>query len=121
MQYFLEFDPWDNPMHLSKVGNWIITFLSPKEELTHIQLAIAHVLPRRICGDLQPRRLIMRSCPVAHYWEIERIECFDSSLNREILLQPENAQAQQAIHAILQDFDRYGVSVNFKNSQAASA
>lgn len=121
MQYFLEFEPWDNPMHLSKVGNWIITFLSPQEELTHIQLAIAHVLPRRICDRLQPRRLIMRSCPVAHYWEIERIECFDSSLNREILLQPENAQAQQAIHAILQDFDRYGVSVNFKNSQAASA
>ncbi|WP_374573981.1 hypothetical protein [Acinetobacter sp.] len=116
MQYFLEFDPLDNPMHLSKVGNWIITFLSPKEELTHIQLAIAHVLPRQICDYLQPRRLIMRSGPAAHHWEIESIECFDSSLKQDIMLQPENAQAQQVIHTILQDFERYGVSVNFKSS-----
>ena len=116
MQYFLEFDPFDNPMHLSKVGNWIITFLSPKEKLPHIQLAIAHVLPRQICDYLQPRRLIMRSGPAAQYWEIESIECFDSCLNQDITLQLESAQAQQAIHTILQDFDRYGVNVNFKSS-----
>ena len=103
-------------MHLSKVGNWIITFLSPKEELTHIQLAITHVLPRQICDYLQPRRLMMRSGPAAHYWEIESIECFDSRLNQDITLQLESAQAQQLIRTILQDFDRYGVNVNFKSS-----
>mgnify|MGYP000361332413 CR=1 FL=1 len=114
MQYFLEFEPLDNPMHLSKVGNWIITFLSPKEELTHIQLAIAHVLPRRICDGLQPRRLIMRSCPVAHYWEIERIECFDSSLNQELVFLPESPQAQAVIQTILKEFERYDVCINMK-------
>lgn len=33
MQHYLEFDAFDNPMQLSKVGNWVITFLSPAEEL----------------------------------------------------------------------------------------
>ena len=40
MSHYLEFDAFDNPMQLSKVGNWVITFLSPVEELQFVQLAI---------------------------------------------------------------------------------
>ena len=30
--FFLAFDAYDNPMQLGKVGNWVITFLSPKDQ-----------------------------------------------------------------------------------------
>ena len=114
MSYYLEFDAFDNPMQLSKVGNWIITFLSPKEELEHIQLAITHVLPRQMSEHLQPRRLIMHKAPAENNWEIECIECFDSSLNQEITFPPSDPQAQEVIQTILKEFDRYDVCVQFK-------
>jgi hypothetical protein len=119
MPYYLEFDAFDNPMQLSKVGNWIITFLSPKDELEHIQLAISHVLPRQICAHLQPRRLIMHSAAAENHWEIECIECFDSSSNQEITFPPEDPQAQQVIQTILKEFDRYDVCVKFKQDADA--
>lgn len=114
MPYYLEFDAFDNPMQLSKVGNWIITFLSPKEELEHIQLAITHVLPRQISEHLQPRRLIMHHTAAENCWEIDCIECFDSGLNKEITFQPADVQAQQVIQTILNEFDRYDVCIQFK-------
>ena len=48
MLYSFEFDEFDNPMHLSKVGNWVFTFLSPQNQLDHIQLAMTNVIPRSI-------------------------------------------------------------------------
>ncbi|CAM4107887.1 hypothetical protein [Acinetobacter pragensis] len=119
MAHYLQFDTFDNPMQLSKVGNWIITFLSPKDELNHIQLAITHVLPRQICDHLQPRRLIMHSTLIENCWEIENIECFDSSLNKEIAFQPESPQAQTVIQTILKEFDRYDVCVKFKQDSSS--
>lgn len=118
MSYFLEFDAFDNPMQLSKVGNWIITFLSPKDDVNQIQLAITHVLPRQMTDQLQPRRLIMHNGAVENHWEIECIECFDSHLNKEIEFSPEDAQAQSVIQLILKEFERYDVCIKFKHGLA---
>ena len=54
--HFFAFDAYDNPMQLSKVGNWVITFLSPKDQESQIQLAITNLLPRQISAHLQPTR-----------------------------------------------------------------
>ncbi len=112
MTYFLKFDAFDNPMQLSKVGNWVITFLSPKEELTNIQLAITHVLPRQICEYLQPRRIIIHNCALENHWEIECIECFDSRVNQELSFQPSTPEALHVIETVLKEFERYDVCVN---------
>lgn len=114
MAYYLQFDTFDNPMQLSKVGNWIITFLSPQDDLEHIRLAITHVLPRHVCEHLQPRRLIMHNGPADNFWKIENIECFDSSLNQELVFLPESLQAQAVIQTILKEFERYDVCVSIK-------
>ena len=44
---YIQFHPTDNPTHLSKVGNWIITFISDPDA-QNTQLAITNVIPRQI-------------------------------------------------------------------------
>lgn len=114
MSHYLEFDAFDNPMQLSKVGNWVITFLSPVEELQFVQLAITYVLPRQISDSLQPRRVLIQKSPIEHHWLIQAIECFDSTTCQEISLSPEHTTAQQTLAQILKEFEKYDVNLQLK-------
>jgi hypothetical protein len=114
MSHYLEFDAFDNPMQLSKVGNWVITFLSPVEELQFVQLAITYVLPRQISDSLQPRRVLIQKSPIEHHWLIQAIECFDSTTHQEISLSPEHTIAQQTLAQLLKEFEKYDVNVKLK-------
>ncbi|MBD8009173.1 MULTISPECIES: hypothetical protein [Acinetobacter] len=114
MSCYLEFDAFDNPMQLSKVGNWVITFLSPAEELQLVQLAITYVLPRQMCDNLQPRRVLIEKSPLEHHWLIQAIECFDSTTRQEISLTPEHPTAQRTLMQILQEFEKYDVNILLK-------
>ncbi|MEQ1411410.1 hypothetical protein [Acinetobacter indicus] len=110
--HYLQFEPFDNPMQLSKVGNWVITFLSPKDELKQIQLAITHVIPRQVSAQLQPRSIIIHSTEHEQRWLIQAIECFDSTRNQEIILNAADETAQQMLRSILQEFHKYDVDVS---------
>ncbi|ENW29301.1 MULTISPECIES: hypothetical protein [Acinetobacter] len=114
MSHYLEFDAFDNPMQLSKVGNWVITFLSPVEELQFVQLAITYVLPRQISDSLQPRLVLIQKSPLEHHWLIQAIECFDSTTCQEISLSPEHTTAQQTLAQILKEFEKYDVNLQLK-------
>lgn len=116
MSYFLEFDAFDNPMQLSKVGNWVITFLSPKEELENIQLAITYVLPRQANGELQPRRIMICKTSLENTWRIETIECFNSAQNTEVNFSPASQEAQQILQSAQNEFERYDVCVRLKQT-----
>jgi hypothetical protein len=112
MSHYFVFDAFDNPMHLSKVGNWVITFLSPKEELEHIQLAITYVLPRHLSEQLQPRRVIIHNTAQADHWLIQEIECYNSQNMQEVTLESKDPVAQQALQQIIQEFSKYDVNVS---------
>lgn len=108
---FLVFDDFDNPMHLSKVGNWIITFVSPRDQLTDIVLAITYVLPRQISEALQPRRVLIQQTENMTHWKIQHIECYDSQSQQELILDTENPVTQKTLELILQEFSKYDVDV----------
>jgi len=115
MQYYLEFDAFDNPMQLSKVGNWVITFLSSAEEKTAVELAITYVLPRQVSTELQARRVLIQQTEIRNHWLVQGIECFDSQTNQEVYLAPDDEMAQRTLHQILEEFGRYDVDVQLKN------
>ncbi|WP_034588542.1 MULTISPECIES: hypothetical protein [Acinetobacter] len=118
MQYYLEFDAFDNPMQLSKVGNWVITFVSAADELENVQLAITYVLPRQMSDELQPRRVLIHKTENEQQWLIQYIECFDSQNNKEVQLPPSDELAQQTLQQILDEFDRYDVNVQLISVEA---
>jgi hypothetical protein len=111
----LEFNPLDNPMQLSKIGNWLITYVSPKEELDNIQLAITYVLPRQISDQLQPRRVIIHKLESAYKWHVEQIECYDSSTQQEILIQDDETTWNMILEQICREFHKYDVDVSLKS------
>ncbi len=111
MAVLFEFDPFDHPTQLSKVGNWVITFLSPASELHDIQLAITYVLPRQANDQLQARRVIIHSTAHEQQWLIQNIECFDSAQNTEIDLLATTLEGQQVLQTVVQEFARYDVLV----------
>ena len=115
--FFLAFDAYDNPMQLSKVGNWVITFLSPKDQESQIQLAITNVLPRQISAHLQPRRIVIQQSTDALLWQILQIECFDSQTNQELSFQPDDDIGQAVIQKIIQEFDKYDVNIQLVEDQ----
>lgn len=117
MHQYLEFDPFDNPMHLSKVGNWVITFLSPKDVLDHVQLAITHVLPRQMNDQLQMRRVIIRNTEIETLWQIEKIECFCGQNNRELEFLPNDVLVIPMIEQLLEDFAKYDVPVQLNSAK----
>lgn len=109
----LEFDPLDNPMHLKKVGNWVLTFLSAPEQINHIQLAITNVLPRQANGSVQARRIVIEQTEQEHQWAINHIECFDSHANKEVILQASETVGTEIIHILQNEFRKYDVEVLF--------
>ena len=117
----LEFDPFDNPMHLSKVGNWVITFLSPQEQTEHIQLAITNVIPRQVSDQLQPRRIVIRQADLPDQWRIEEIECYDCEQQTDTALDNQPEVLVQVIDALIQEFQKYDVHVNLISSEHLDA
>lgn len=87
--FFLEFDAYDNPMQLSKVGNWVITFLSPKDQEHQIQLAITNVLPRQISAQLQPRRIVIQQSADAQHGKFSKLIVLIVRRIRKLVFKPE--------------------------------
>ena len=106
----LAFDPLDNPMHLSKVGNWVMTFLSPQGQTDTIQLALTYVIPRQVNEVLQPRRIVIHQTAHADQWQIDSVECYDSQLQQDILLDHPESMIK-VLEDLISEFKRYDVNV----------
>ena len=109
---YIQFHPTDNPTHLSKVGNWVITFISDPDA-QNTQLAITNVIPRQIQNELQVRKFIIENTQENQIWSIQEIECFDSALNQSLKLDLRSAQSEQFIQQLLAEFRRYDVEVSY--------
>ena len=114
-EFSLEFDPFDHPTQLRKVGNWIFTFLSTPEEMPYIQLAITNVMPRHISDELQPRCVIIHNTEDENIWKIEVVECFNSQTNQEMLFAAADPQSQLVLKSIITEFARYDVNLTLKS------
>lgn len=114
LSQMLEFDPLDNPMYLKKVGNWVLTFLNADDQVNNIQLAITNVIPRKPDGSLQARRIIIEQLEHENLWQINHIECFDSSENKEVLIHAFEKTGSEMIEDLLQEFRKYDVEVIFR-------
>ena len=110
--HYLEFHPADNPMHLKKVGNWVLTFLSPKENLNHIQLAITSVLPRQVSDNLQPLRVIIDQTDVENRWSIQQIICYDSTQGKDEIFNCDDEVGSKVIANLMQEFNKYDVELS---------
>lgn len=110
--HYLEFHPADNPMYLKKIGNWVLTFLSPQQDLTHIQLAITSVLPRQVSENLQPLRVIIEQTEVENRWLIQQIICYDSTQGHDEIFSCDDAIGVKVIETVMQEFNKYDVKLN---------
>ena len=110
MLYSFEFDDFDNPMHLSKVGNWVFTFLSPQQQIEHIQLAITNIIPRQANSIFQARKLIIEQ-DHQNLWNIIQLECFDGLNQKEILMPLQDLQANEIFQDIISEFAKYDVEI----------
>lgn len=115
MHYSFEFDEFDNPMQLSKVGNWVFTFLSPQQQIKNIQLAITNVIPRHVNSPLQARRLVIESLDNENTWQLLQLECFDGETQKEVLLASEDMQTQEILEQILTEFSKYDVDIKLQS------
>jgi cytochrome c-type biogenesis protein CcmH/NrfF len=108
------FAPYDNPMHLSKVGNWVITFVSDAQAEQTI-LAFTYVIPRQQSEELQPRRvLIQQSLQHEHHWIIQSIECYNANNQQDHLLDLNSPITVQILKEILQEFQKYDVEMTIE-------
>ena len=108
------FAPYDNPMHLSKVGNWVITFASDAQAAQTI-LALTYVIPRQQSEEIQPRRLLIQQClEKQHYWDIQTIECYNANMQQDQLLELNSPIAQQILKEIIQEFQKYDVEMTIE-------
>ena len=112
---YLEFMPLDKPTQLSKVGNWVITFLSSTDDAVHM-LAITNVIPRQVNQEIQIRRLIIQETQIEHQWEVLKAEAFNGQLNKELTLNLQDNSTQNLIFNILKEFDKYDVSIHLISS-----
>ncbi len=111
MAFFLQFDPADNPMHLSKIGNWVITFLPAEITPNHVWLSISSVLPIQLSKQIQPRKIIIHQTDHPHLWQIDHMEYYDSATNTHILLENELTQMQNIAESLIAEFHRYDVEL----------
>ena len=109
---YLEFHPADNPMYLKKVGNWVLTFLNSRDELTNIQLAMTSVLPRQVSEKLQPIRIIIEQTEIENRWLIQQVECYDSEQVKDKCLSYKDEIGMKVIQKIIQEFKKYDVDID---------
>ena len=110
--HYLEFHPADHPVYLKKIGNWVITFLSPREDLTHIQLAITSVLPRQVSENLQPVRIIINQTEIENRWLIQQIICYNSGQGKDELFSCSDAIGIKVIENLIEEFNKYDVELS---------
>ncbi|WOE31684.1 MULTISPECIES: hypothetical protein [unclassified Acinetobacter] len=116
MNLYLEFNPFDHPTQLSKVGHWVITF-HHFNIASNTQLAISYVLPRQADQDIQIRRLIIESTQQEIRWKIIQIDAFNGKLNQEVQLDITSPLTRPLIQGILQDFQKYDVNIEIIASE----
>lgn len=104
------FAPFDNPMHLSKVGNWVITFLSP-QNAPNVELAITNVIPRQNQAVLQPRRLVLTQTAQEHAWKILSLECYDHLCQSDRNVDLNATEANVVYQQIMSEFEKYDVDI----------
>lgn len=106
----LQFAPADDPRYLSKVGHWVITFLSkPQADIT--ELAITNVIPRQANLALQARKFIIESSGDNTLWDVVSIACFDGQKNCNFELDVNHSLSQQFLLDLLEEFARYDVEI----------
>lgn len=113
MSLFLQFDHFDNPMYLKKVGNWVITFLnatSPAEDQP-IRLVINSVLPIQVAEHIQPRTIHICQMSDETLWRIESVEYFCSQDNQLYRANLETDLMREMIQNIIAEFKRYDVEI----------
>ena len=110
MQHSLKFDAFDNPMHLSKVGNWVITFLSARDA-TLTELAITSVIPRQQVDQLQPRRLHVIETSQEGVWKILALDCYDPNSQTDLPMMLDDPQATVVYQQLISEFAKYDVHV----------
>ena len=108
------FAPYDNPMHLSKVGNWVITFVSDVQAV-QTTLALTYVIPRQQLEEIQPRRvLIQQSLTQEHLWTIQSIEYYNANTQQDHLLDLDSTLTEKILKEILQEFQKYDVEMTIE-------
>ena len=110
--HFFRFSAYDDPTQLSKVGNWVITFLDSAENMP-IRLAITNVIPRQISNDLQLRSLYIQHTEHEHEWQILKLEYFDSSTQQMLKADLDTTLAQKFIQQLISEFARYDVELSY--------
>ena len=110
MQHSLKFDAFDNPMHLSKVGNWVITFLSTRDA-EHTELAITSVIPRQNVAILQPRRIHIVETSIEGIWDIQALECYDQATQCDVSMALDDPRTTIVYEQLITEFQKYDVVV----------
>ncbi|AXY60626.1 hypothetical protein [Acinetobacter sp. WCHAc010052] len=111
VSHFLEFDSFDNPTQLNKIGNWVITFLSPSDSVAPVQLGITSVLPRQISDSIQPSRITIQSTNDDNQWLIQQIECYEGHNGKECFFTAEDQTGQDILVALIHELKKYDVNV----------
>ncbi|WP_273777057.1 hypothetical protein [Acinetobacter sp. GSS19] len=114
--HFIKFDPADNPMQLSKIGNWVMTYLSPEDELVNIRLAFTTILPQHISEHLQPLRICIAKAEADNHWQIENIECYDSQQGKDVHFHADDAMGQLVLDKLFHEFDHYDIPLTLIRS-----
>lgn len=117
MAHILSFDPADNPMQLSKIGNWLFTYLSPVDEHLNIVLAITSVLPHQISHGLQPQRMIITGQTGTLEWNIQQIEFFDNTLSEIQIYHLDDEVSTKFIQQFIQDCYKYDVEIHYRKGE----
>jgi hypothetical protein len=118
MPQYLFFHPDDHPAYLKKVGNWVITFASQQPSAAHTQLMLRYVIPQQMDNTLQLRSICIEQSKQENYWEIQLLQCYDAQLNTEMLLAVQEQRAQEMLHTLIQEFQKYDVDVQLKKEIA---
>lgn len=108
---YLDFSPFDCPTQLTKVGNWVFTFISSKEDVQHT-LAMTNVIPRQVDHHIEIRRMLIQQTSVENRWEILTIEAFNGTINQELILNVSSHETIELIKEILKEFNRYDVEIH---------
>jgi hypothetical protein len=112
MSHYIEFDIDDNPRYLSKVGNWVITFLTPAL-VSCTQLAISFVIPTQHHNHQQVRRFVIQNTDNDQIWRVIAIEYDDHSSMQTLNLELESTLLTQFIQQLQNELRRYDVEIKY--------
>lgn len=108
--HFLRFSAFDNPMQLSKIGNWVITFLDVPEHMP-TQLAITHVVPCQVSDHLQLRRVSLQQMQNSLDWQMIQIEYVEHAQPKNLQTNFNSELVFGFIQQLINEFKRYDVEV----------